>query len=211
MAKAKPAGAERLGRTMYLFRSSTNSKDCMISAHGGYIFENRTFKVPANTTINFYSDHGAVLNDPGIGTFAKDASKAKPRESITAGKNCRNYLLSKYQGAHAGADGKSVRETYQQVAQAVSNRDLIRTKKFERLMASDSKTQIARLNDLMSDWGGSILTIRNRWNILTGVPLRDAVRAAQKADPAIRVFHCVFCRSNMLAAESPDQDVQFEY
>ena len=144
VGKENPAGAVALGQTMYLFKSSTNSKDCMISARdGGYVSGNiRSFDVPAGTTIRFYADHGFILSDPGIGAFAKDASKSKPRETFTAGQKCRNYLLTKFQGAHAGADGKSVRETYQQVASAVSNRDTIRMKKFEKLLSSNIRRNL---------------------------------------------------------------------
>jgi hypothetical protein len=47
-------------------------------------------------------------------------------------------------------------------------------------------------------WGGSILTIRNRWNVFMGMPLSDAIAAARKEMPTLKYFHAVFCRSNML-------------
>jgi hypothetical protein len=209
---AKPAGAVKLGSTMYLFKSSTNSKDCMISAHGGYVSENRSFKVPSGTTIHFYGEHGAALLDPGITTFMKDASRAKSKETYTSGQTCRNYLLSKYQGAHAGSDGKSVLESYEMVAQAVSGRDKIRSSRFKSLLASAGDNQTKILQTLAEDWGGSILTIRNRWNVFLGVPLRDAIKAAQKHSPALKTFHCVFCRSYMLGEDSkPAQAVHYDY
>lgn len=211
MTKPKPAGATRISSTLYLFKSSTNSSDCIISAHGGYISENRSFKVPANTKIVFYGAHTAVLNDPGIGKFAQEVSKAQPEETLGAGEYCRNYLLSKYQGAHAGADGKSVNETYQQIHETVSKRDRIRTAKFDSLVKGSPASQQRLLASMMAEWGGSILTIRNRWNVLVGVPLGTAIAAAQKEMPSLRVFHCVFCRSSMLATDHPEADVKFDF
>ena len=211
MAKPKPAGATKLGNRMYLFKSSTNSSDCMISAHGGYILENRAFKVPANTRILFYGQHGAALNDPGILTFHRSAGAAKVVETITAGQPCRNYLLSKYQGAHAGESGKETVETYKAVAKSVSTQDLKRNMAWQGLLkTTNQKTQEIKIANIQQAIGGSILTIRNRATILVGVPLKDAIKAAQKEMPSLRVFHCIFCRSNMLGEDKlASQDVDY--
>ena len=210
MAKPTPKGATEISSSCYLFKSSTNSKDCLISAHGGYVSENRSFKVPAGLTIIFYGPHGAALQDPGVYEFAKKASSAKPEEIISGGQNCRNYLLTKYQGAHAGESGTEVVETYDQVARAVSNRDYHRTEKFKKLLSASPDAQRAVYEDLSSDWGGSILTIRNRWNVFFGVPLQDAIKAALKAMPSLKIFHCIFCRSYMLGEDKlPSQPVQY--
>lgn len=200
MTKAKPQGATKCGSYCYLFKSTTNSTDCLISAHGGFVAENRSFKVPAGLTIHFYGEHGAALQDPGISSFMMALERAEPVETITGGKDCRNYLLSKYQGAHAGASGTDTVETYDQVAGAVSSRDRVRTGKFQKLIgqSNDAKATQKNLEGLLSAWGGSILTIRNRWNVLFGVPLADAIAAARKEMPSLRIFHCVFCRSYML-------------
>ncbi|GIX10586.1 putative adhesin [Elioraea sp.] len=211
MAKTTPAGATPIGGGyFYLFKSATNSTDCLISAHGGYIRENRTFTVPAGIRIVFYGQHGAALNDPGIFEIAKKLSKARPVEIVSGGQKCLNYLLSKYQGAHAGASGKEVVETYDQVARVVQTRDFQRTDKFKHLLAADPSAQSATLQELMADWGGSILTVRNRWNVFLGMPLKDAVKAALKEMPSLRTFHCIFCRSYMLG-EDPlaAQSVQY--
>lgn len=198
---SKPNGAVEISSTMYLFKSGTNASDCIISAHGGYVLENRAFKVPDRTTIHFYGDHGAALIDPGIGDFSKRLSKAKPRETLTAGQQCRNYLLTKYQGAHAGESGKEVLETYDMVSQSVQNRDKVRASRFTAALKSNGVPQQKQMELLMEDWGGSVLTIRNRWNVFMGVPLAEAIAAVQKASPSIRVFHCSFCRSNMLGED----------
>jgi len=198
VSKTKPKAATALGSYFYLFKSTTNSVDCLISAHGGYVSETRSFTVPAGVNLVFYGEHGAALLDPRIYEFAKKMSKAKPVEVFTGGQTCRNYLLSKYQGAHAGEDGKSVVETYDQVANAVSNRDYQRTEKFKDVLKADSASQQRVMEAFMADWGGSILTVRNRWNVFSGMPLSEAIKEAKKAMPTLRNFHCVFCRSYMM-------------
>ncbi|WP_198376968.1 putative adhesin [Roseomonas rubea] len=199
MAKPTPGGATPIGGGyFYLFKSSTNSSDCLISAHGGYVRENRSFKVPDGVKIVFYGQHGAALLDPGIYDIAKKLSKARPVESFSSGDRCPNYLLSKYQGAHAGASGTDTVETYEQVARAVQQRDYQRTTKFGSLISADPGAQQQVLAELMADWGGSILTVRNRWNVFLGMPLEEAVKAAKKDMPSLRTFHCIFCRSYML-------------
>lgn len=50
----------------------------------------------------------------------------------------------------------------------------------------------------MENWGGSILTIRNRWNVFTGVPLSEAINAGRKEMPSLRAFHFIFCCFTML-------------
>lgn len=202
MTKKIPGGATPIGHGyFYLFKSETNSTDCLISAHGGYIRENRAFTVPSGVKIVFYGQHGAALNDPGIFDIAKKLSKARPVEVVSGGQKCLNYLLTKYQGAHAGSSGTEVVETYEQVARAVQTRDFQRADKFKRLLAADPKAQAATLDELMADWGGSILTVRNRWNVFLGMPLKDAVDAALKEMPTLRFFHCIFCRSYMLGED----------
>lgn len=196
-----PDGAVKLGESMYLFRSATNSSDCLISAHGGYISESRSFRVPANTTILFYGDHGAALLDPQINSFARRVAEANPVETFTSDQWCRNYLLTKYQGAHAGSSGKDTVETYSQVASQVATSDKVRSSKFQQMLKNSGKSQQIQLENLMGNWGGSILTIRNRWNVLLGVPLSRAIEAAKKESSSIRVFHCVFCRSYMLGED----------
>jgi hypothetical protein len=200
MAKSRPQGATKCGDYCYLFKSSTNASDCLISAHGGFVAENRSFTVPSGLTILFYGVHGAALQDPNISSFAKLMSKAHPVETITGGNACRNYLLSKYQGAHAGESGTEVVETYQQVGDTVAGEDRFRTTKFDQLMKPGQtvNAQQSVFNELMSTWGGSILTIRNRWNVWLGVPLVDAIKAARKEMPSLRNFHCIFCRCTML-------------
>lgn len=201
MARTKPAAAVACGRYCYLFKSKTNSSDCMISAHGGFVAENRSFTVPQGVEVIFYGTHGAALQDPNISSFAPNLSKAIPVEVAPGGQSCRNYLLSKYQGAHAGASGTEVVETYDQIAGAIASRDRVRQAKFDKMLKTPGgvvSTEDKVFTDLMENWGGSILTIRNRWDVLTGVPLSEAIKAARKEMPSLRAFHCIFCRCTML-------------
>ncbi|WP_237213835.1 putative adhesin [Falsiroseomonas oryziterrae] len=202
---AKPDGATSLGRNIYLFKSKTNSTDCIISAHGGFMAENSSFKVPDGLTLYFYGPHGAALLDPGTTTFYGRMHEAESVEVIRGGQDCRNYLLSKYQGAHAGSTGTETVETYAQLSQKVSQTDTTRGLLFNQMMkaASIDSPNTQRVKQNMTELknrlrGASILTIRNRWDIVFGVPLSDALKALRKEAPSIREVHCLFCRCAML-------------
>jgi hypothetical protein len=209
---AGPEGASKLGRSMYLFKSSTNSVDCIISAHGGFMAENRTFKVPDGVTLFFYGPHGAALLDPGTTTFYNKMHEAEPVEVITGGQECRNYLLSKYQGAHAGSSGTDTVETYRDLSGKVAAEDHKRGLMFNQMTKAGNiqspNTRVVKKN--MEELtgrvrGASVLTIRNRWDIVFGVPLSDALKAAKKAMPTLKEFHCLFCRCAMLPDNMRDK------
>lgn len=96
-------------------------------------------------------------------------------------------------------------------------RDKNRSKQFDSLMKySDSANPNAQMQEnileqLERGRGGSILTIRNRWNVFMGVPLCDAIKAARKAIPSLRDFHCIFCRSYMMGKDpKPPAYVNFD-
>jgi len=97
----------KLGSELYLFAAQTQSTDCIIDAHGGYMFECRTFTVPPNLTLTFYSQHGQEVTDPGQGALrlAEYHDVVNGAETITAGNPCKNYLLSKSWGHHTYALG----------------------------------------------------------------------------------------------------------
>jgi hypothetical protein len=217
---AIPEGATALGSNLYLFKSGTNSVDCIISAHGGFVSESRTFTVPGNLALRFYSSHGASVIDPSIAEFFRSQERAAPVETFAGGDKCPNYLLSKYQGD----DHNKMGETYGMVNTSMTNRDKQRGKNFNALMrASDSDNPNPDLRQLYLEQltnapGASVLTIRDRWNVLMGVTLADAVKAVRKAVPTIGVIHCLFCRSYMLPDKignalgvtmRPDEHVNF--
>lgn len=215
-----PDGAIKLGSDLYLFKSSTNGSDCIVSAHGGYLSENRTFTVPGKVELRFYSSHGASVIDPSISEFFRKFNQAEPVEVVAGGTKCKNYLLSKYQGEKHNKMG----ETYDLVKNNVKTIDLKRTKDFQGLMRSGNTSnpnqsdQLRYMEQLINAPGASVLTIRNRWNVLMGVPLKDAVNAVVKAIPTLKVIHCLFCRSYMLpdkvgavlgATVMPDEQVNY--
>jgi len=208
---SNPQGATALGRYLYLFKSRTNSADCIISAHGGYMFENKAFTVPKGVTLRFYSPHSSSLLDPGLGTFQRSASQAIPVETFTGGQICCNYLLSKYQGRHGNED-----ETYESIAKGVNDVDMGRQSVFGVLMnkskvgSVDRDAQEKLLLSLGRNIGGSVLTIRNRFDVVFGVKLSDALAAARKEMPTLREFYCIFCRANMLGDDAnPDGRVKY--
>jgi hypothetical protein len=203
-----PKGATSLGRYLYLFKSKTNSTDCIISAHGGYMFENRDFTVPSGITLQFFSVHSSTLTDPGINAFQKNQAQAIPVETIQGGAKCRNYLLSKYQGKHNKMD-----ETYESIASGVTQQDTLRTMFGTKLFKDASTTGGSpdkveqMLKNIARNHGGSVLTVRNRFDVVFGIPLQDALKAAKKEMPTLRVFYCLFCRSNMVGDDKHQSGV----
>lgn len=171
---SRPAGATPLGRHLYLFRSKTNSADCIISAHGGYLFDTMSFTVPKGIELRFYSPHSTALLDPGLEEFHEHLAEAVPVEVRTGGKSCRDYLLEKYQGRHNEAG-----ETYDSIVASVRERD-------------------------KGLGGASVVTIRNRWDLVVGLKLSDVVAAVRREIPTIRRFYCCFCRANVVSDSLAD-------
>jgi len=210
---ATPKGAVEIGGNFYLFKSKTNHTDLIISAHGGFLSDNAGFRVPEGVTIHFYVDHGNVMQDPGFHELSKNLSKAKSVQSVGPGKLCRDYYLSKYQGNHAGEDGKTELESYARIAQSIDTRDWQRNDKLQKVLGNRPGTSI---DDVLNDWGTSCLTIRNR-NVfvagvtgkLLGIKLSVAVAAVKKAMPAVKNIHCSFCRSDMRLDDHVSQAVAY--
>jgi hypothetical protein len=197
-----------VGRYVYLFKSSTNLVDCVITAHGGYIFENRAFTVPKDVTLKFFAEHGNTLTDPGMKNLMAQLADAKPVETLTSGQTCKNYLLSKYQGRHGAAD-----ETYESIMRDIERADTTRMN-FQgdigkaALKGNDRGVQVL-LKGLARNSGASVITIRNRWDVLAGVPLAEVIRDVRKVAPSLHNFYCSFCRSDMFVAEQPTNRVRF--
>jgi hypothetical protein len=197
-----------VGRYIYLFKSSTNLVDCIITAHGGYVFDNRSFRVPEGVTLNFFAEHGNTLTDPGMGELMSGLANAVPSETVGGGKNCHNYLLSKYQGRHGSED-----ETYESIMKNVTDADnsrlQIQSEVGKAALRGNDKAVKKLLDILGKRKGASVVTIRNRWDVLAGIPLADVVKDVRKAMPSISTFWCSFCRSDMFVAEQPTNRVQF--
>ena len=197
-----------VGRYAYLFKSSTNLVDCVITAHGGYVFENRNFEVPAGVTLQFFAEHGNTLTDPGMGSLMRDLAMAVPAETVEAGEDCHNYLLSKFQGRHGSAD-----ETYESIMRNISDADKSRLEVRDNIgvaaMRGNDKAVKKLLEILGKKKGASVVTIRNRWDVFAGVPLADVIKGVRKAAPSISTFYCSFCRSDMFVSEQPTNHIKF--
>ena len=187
-----------IGRYVYLFKSSTDSVNCVISAHGGYIFENRSFTVPNGVALKFFANHGNAAMDAGMSTFLNKLAGAQPVETLVANQVCKNYLLTKYQGRHGEEN-----ETYATIMRDVDGIDTARQKWMDRIdKAKQEGGKEATLNSYLLSLakisGASVITIRNRFNVLTGIPLADVIRDVRRVEPTISNFYCSFCRANSL-------------
>jgi hypothetical protein len=96
--------------TNYHIIGDTKGKDtCYIMAHGGnkrteYFLDCMDFRVPSNTTVEFYHDHGDALmyhmSGLGVGTMPKTKVSDGQKLYVT-GDRVQNYMLNKYFG-HGG-------------------------------------------------------------------------------------------------------------
>lgn len=190
---AIPQGAIALGNWYYLFRSTTNTTECLISAHGGYEKVHDTLAMAQGFTVHFYTQHDTPLNDPGLALMYLNRA---PTESFNHGdrKVFVNYTLSKYQGKHSNAN-----ETYDRIYQKISQEDgaIARYTRQAAHGATEQQRQLAR-NQLPLRKSMSVLTIRNRSTFKVPpelTTLKNAMNAALAAMPTLRIFHCSFCRS----------------
>jgi hypothetical protein len=220
-----PDGAVKLGRSMYLFLSTTDSHNCVVDAHGGFFFENRSFTVPAGVTLYFYSDHGSSVTDPGQGAIklARNHSQKICREKISGGQSCHNYILSKAWGDHlfkSDDHGKAI--TYKIAKDMLDQQDDYRNKKVlevrQRLMRGGDAQFVDYDEDTRNRQNASLLTVRNRPDY-TGVTLKDAITQARLQRNTLNVFHCNFCRGPIFPGwiaemlnqtKGPSQDLEFK-
>jgi hypothetical protein len=187
MSDSIPKGAIPIGSKLYLFKSKSNSTDCLISAHGGYYKESRTFQVPNGVTLYFYGEHKKVLSDPGIKLAD---TKAKYVERVGEGQKCVNYILSKYQGKHNKAG-----ETYEKIADRIAFQDKSLGDIFKMITTTQNEKLATKgLGMILDSQSMSVVTIRNRW-FASDVNLLEVISAVRKVLPGIKNFHCSFCRS----------------
>ncbi len=195
-----PPGAEPLGSKLYVFKSKTNVKDVLISAHGGYYRANNTFDVPTGVSMKFYGEHDKTLSDPGMSLMYLNAEVT---EEIPAGKPCINYILSKYQGRHNQAG-----ETYGSINSFIDAED---QRIFKTMLSWSAEQNASRKNiqahQLASYKSMSVVTIRNR-AMRSDVNLSYVVETVKKAMPGAVNFHCSFCRSNINDANPDSSRVQ---
>lgn len=191
MSDSIPDGATPIGSKLYIFKSKSNSTDALISAHGGYYKGNRSFQVPHGIELIFYGIHGNVLSDPGV---KLSDTKAKVVETISGGKQCTDYELSKYQGRHGGSPGKPA-ETYGRIANRINYVDDNLAQLF-KIASTSTNEKVAKsaMKNIQDSRSMSLITIRNRWNS-QNVYLKDLLPMVLKSYPGIKRFHCSFCRS----------------
>lgn len=198
-----PAGAIAVGSHFYLFKSSTNKEDCLISAHGGYERNVTTF-APKGCTLYFYGEHGKVLSDPGLSLMAIRGLKVVEQVPDTGKPTAINYILSKYQGRHSGAN-----ETYDKIAGRIGSEDAQIAKLRQRIAAAASeKLRQGARQQLAYYQSMNVLTVRNRW-WRSDLSLETAVTEARAAMPSLIRFHCSFCRSLIGDDKAGTSKVQF--
>lgn len=180
-----------LDHRMYLLLPKEKTDRVIISAHGGRSLTNaNSFEVPDKTTLRFYSADKNTVLDPGFSNFyTKDAT---PKETLTAGDTCFDYMLSKYQGSHNRAG-----ETYDSISNVV-NSELAFLKNSlsdaERAKEKGNTTAEAKLRRNAGKVKmAAVLTIRNRY-FRADVSLQQAVALVRAEAPQIEIFDCLFCR-----------------
>lgn len=197
---------EKIGTSAYLFRSETSSHEALISAHGGDFKSTKRFKVPTGMTIHFWAPHSYVLSDPGIKLMYHSRGDMGPVETVTGGKDCIDYALSKYQGSHGGAKGKPA-ETYASIAKVIAGEDrqlMSRLKRLESVKSEEEEDLM--LGQIARSGAMNVITIRNR--ALRGdVWLSELVRMVQQHAGRINTLHCSFCRALITSDSDPTWEV----
>jgi hypothetical protein len=193
--KSAKAGAndkgEEIGKYLRFFASSVGGDKCLISAHGGYVKNNSSFKLSSigqGTTVFFYGEHTKVLSDPGLDLLAKRPVIVQ-QHPAPDGDDIMDYVLSKYQGKHSGAG-----ETYSKITTKLAF-DATRKASYE---AEDTweyvlrTPAIKRIYDSLAT--SHVVTIRNRW-WKSDISLKYVIETVRALKPAVTEFHCSFCRS----------------
>ncbi|MEM6537549.1 MAG: putative adhesin [Pseudomonadota bacterium] len=196
---------QKLGECMYLFPSTQNKTEALVSAHGGFLKGNKTFTVPQGMTVNFWAPHGYVLKDPGIQAMYRTRGLS-PVETVPGGKSSIDYALTKYQGSHGGSKGKPA-ETYSSIANAIAGEDKRVEDYLDRLLKAKNEKEAERFQQQLASSGAmNVITIRNR-KLRGTVWLSELVKQVQKKQPNIKSIHCSFCRASMVSQSDPQWSI----
>ena len=182
---------------LYLFTRTVGqfASEVCISAHGGYLSSEPDFQIPGGVTLNFYSPEGVVTSDSDL-TLITGREPAAIKDRKTVGDTCKNYLLSKFQGAsHSGGSTqtyKSLENAVQSQMKRVAEHNDMRAHATseEKLKSSQARTF-------------DIATIRHRNTDMTKfdktVLLADVIHRLNRYHPfgGYKVFHCAFCREGL--------------
>lgn len=159
--------------SFYIVGDTSTATECYVNGHGSaydddYVFDNRSFEVPAGVTIKFFQPHGFILG-AGISSLRNgrpDADASATDLEYAAGDQCANYILSKSHGRHLSGD---------------------------QAEAATWEMDYAGTQAVAGDMGLVIVTVRNRW-FHAGVTLKSAISEVRAVAPGLAVFNCLFCR-----------------
>lgn len=114
--KANSAWVMKLS-SLYIIGSTKDATECYIDAHGGnysadHVLDNLNFRVPAGVDVRFYQPAGYAF-----GGFKSELHNGAPQQhggtadqDHDAGDECPNYMLTKFQDRHPGADAQTVQD-----------------------------------------------------------------------------------------------------
>eukprot|EP01037_Dinobryon_pediforme_P012891 gene12892-12991_t len=173
-----------LGDLFYFLLPTVETNRVIISSHGGHqlIGGTNKFVVPSDTILRFYSEDTYSVKDPSFNGFYD--MEAAPKEVISEGEKCFDYILTKYQGRHNTLKGN--KETYDTIAGVVN-----------QAVEDNLNAQRRRRKDWQAaSKVSAVLTVRNRFFKGTA-HLSKAIEAVHVIAPHIQLFDCLFCRSTM--------------
>jgi hypothetical protein len=181
---------QEVGSNLYLFTAQIMKyhDTSVIDAHGGYDSSTKKFTVPAGVTLVFYVSHGAIQNDFGLHKFRDSPTVYETRPP---GSDCWDYSLSKYQGRHAGTEGKPA-ETYETVDQDVV---AVEEELNKRQKYANNPAYLKAVGNKPLPTVFDVVTIRNR-AFGGDMTLSTVIEKVRKVHP-YKSIHCFFCRSSM--------------
>jgi hypothetical protein len=181
-----------LDHRLYLLLPKLPTNRVIISAHGGRELTNaNSFTVPSDTILRFYSEDMNTVLDPKITEFYR--KEAAPKEILSDGERCFDYILTKYQGK----DNNKMGETYESIANLINGELKHMQTSLDQAAAAGAKGNAkakAKLQQMARNVKmAAVLTIRNRM-FRANVSLSEVIGLVRTAVPQIQLFDCLFCR-----------------
>ena len=183
-----------IGECLYIYVPKDPPQRVIISSHGGHAMVGGTnsFTVGDDTVLQFYSDDRYSVNDPGFTNFF--TSLGAPKEVLSTGDTCYDYILTKYQGTH-----NKMKETYESIGAAIDHMTNL-AQDYAKVAAQQSsagKSDIAAKYEAKAAHASkvpAVLTVRNR-KFRSNMTLSAAIEGVKMAAPSVQIFDCLFCRS----------------
>ncbi|MEM7741386.1 MAG: putative adhesin [Pseudomonadota bacterium] len=192
-----------IGECLYIYVPKVAPQRVIISSHGGHAMVGGTnnFTVGEDTVLQFYSDDRYSVNDPGFTNFF--TKLGAPKEVLSTGDTCYDYILTKYQGTH-----NKMKETYASIGAAIDHMAHLAQDyaKAAEQMTDAGQSKIAAQYASKAAYASKIpavLTVRNR-AFRSNMTLSAAIEGVQMAAPSVQIFDCLFCRSGW---KNQSQDV----